>query len=60
VGAAAPLEDEIVVKALIGKVIDLGSAMQENTAQVKKLADQQDVMGAVNERQRPRRSKLRN
>src|SRR5712691_10220085 len=48
-GASAPFEDEIV-KALIGKVVDLGSAMQENTAQVKKLADQQDVMGTVNER----------
>lgn len=48
-GAPAPIEDEIL-KALIGKVIDLGSAMQENTAQLKKLADQQDVMGSVNER----------
>jgi hypothetical protein len=48
-GAPAPFEDEIL-KALIGKVIDLGSAMQENTAQLKKLADQQDVMGSVNER----------
>jgi septal ring factor EnvC (AmiA/AmiB activator) len=48
-GAPAPFEDEIL-KALIGKVVDLGSAMQENTAQVKKLADQQDVMSSVNER----------
>ena len=48
-GASASFEGEIV-KALIGKVVDLGSAMQENTAQVKKLADQQDVMGTVNER----------
>jgi len=48
-GAPAPLEDEIL-KALIGKVIDLGSAVQENTAQLKKLADQQEVIGAVNER----------
>ena len=48
-GAPAPFDDEIL-KALIGKVIDLGSAVQENTAQLKKLADQQDVMGTVNER----------
>lgn len=48
-GTSAPFDDEIV-KALIGKVIDLGSALQENTAQVKKMADQQHVMGTVNER----------
>src|SRR5437667_6048616 len=48
-GASAPFEDEIL-KALIGRVVDLGRAMEENTAQVKKLADQQDVMEAVNER----------
>jgi hypothetical protein len=46
-GGSSPMQNEIL-QALIGKVIDLGATMHDNTQQLKKLADQQDTLNAVN------------
>lgn len=41
-------QDE-VLQALIGKVIDLGARMHDNTVQLKKMADRLDVQNAAND-----------